>query len=109
MPETAVSAAEGIGAKHIIAEIAQLVEHNLARNGGSVVSERHFQPRQGIGAKHIIAEIAQLVEHNLAKVGVASSSLVFRSVDAGTFQVPASFCFRKTEASASDSRAVGAR
>ncbi len=25
------------------------------------------------------AEIAQLVEHNLAKVGVASSSLVFRS------------------------------
>ena len=28
--------------------------------------------------KHI-AEIAQLVEHNLAKVGVASSSLVFRS------------------------------
>ena len=26
-----------------------------------------------------IAEIAQLVEHNLAKVGVASSSLVFRS------------------------------
>ena len=27
------------------------------------------------------AEIAQLVEHNLAKVGVASSSLVFRSFD----------------------------
>ena len=27
----------------------------------------------------IFAEIAQLVEHNLAKVGVASSSLVFRS------------------------------
>ena len=26
------------------------------------------------------AEIAQLVEHNLAKVGVASSSLVFRSM-----------------------------
>ncbi len=25
-------------------------------------------------------EIAQLVEHNLAKVGVASSSLVFRSI-----------------------------
>ena len=30
-------------------------------------------------SSHIIAEIAQLVEHNLAKVGVASSSLVFRS------------------------------
>ena len=28
-------------------------------------------------SKH--AEVAQLVEHNLAKVGVASSSLVFRS------------------------------
>ena len=27
------------------------------------------------------AEIAQLVEHNLAKVGVASSSLVFRSIE----------------------------
>ena len=27
------------------------------------------------------AEIAQLVEHNLAKVGVASSSLVFRSLN----------------------------
>ena len=39
------------------------------------------------------AEIAQLVEHNLAKVGVASSSLVFRSYnkDRG-FQKPLSFC-----------------
>ena len=27
-----------------------------------------------------IAEIAQLVEHDLAKVGVASSSLVFRTI-----------------------------
>ena len=31
-------------------------------------------------AKRSNAEIAQLVEHNLAKVGVASSSLVFRSL-----------------------------
>ena len=31
------------------------------------------------GSSYHIAEIAQLVEHNLAKVGVASSSLVFRS------------------------------
>lgn len=30
------------------------------------------------------AEIAQLVEHDLAKVGVASSSLVFRS----SFKIP---------------------
>ena len=32
-----------------------------------------------LDCKEKIAEIAQLVEHNLAKVGVASSSLVFRS------------------------------
>jgi hypothetical protein len=31
-------------------------------------------------AKWYQAKIAQLVEHNLAKVGVASSSLVFRSI-----------------------------
>ena len=31
------------------------------------------------GEIETIAEIAQLVEHDLAKVGVASSSLVFRS------------------------------
>ena len=31
------------------------------------------------GVDNANAEIAQLVEHNLAKVGVASSSLVFRS------------------------------
>ena len=31
------------------------------------------------GSSVSLAEIAQLVEHNLAKVGVASSSLVFRS------------------------------
>ena len=34
-------------------------------------------------SKYIFAEIAQLVEHNLAKVGVASSSLVFRSNEEG--------------------------
>jgi hypothetical protein len=32
------------------------------------------------------AKIAQLVEHDLAKVGVASSSLVFRSVLKETLQ-----------------------
>ncbi len=35
--------------------------------------------RNASGKEHENAEIAQLVEHNLAKVGVASSSLVFRS------------------------------
>ena len=29
---------------------------------------------------HMIAQIAKMVQHNLAKVGVASSSLVFRSL-----------------------------
>ena len=49
--------------------------------------DQHIQPWQGKpqkseDVKHI-AEIAQLVEHNLAKVGVASSSLVFRSKSKG--------------------------
>ena len=35
--------------------------------------------RKSNSFKNFFAEIAQLVEHNLAKVGVASSSLVFRS------------------------------
>ena len=34
-----------------------------------------------LSLKNNFAEIAQLVEHNLAKVGVASSSLVFRSTE----------------------------
>ena len=34
------------------------------------------------------AEIAQLVEHNLAKVGVASSSLVFRSSEGSLKRLP---------------------
>ena len=41
----------------------------------------HFRGAAKISAifRRKIAEIAQLVEHDLAKVGVASSSLVFRS------------------------------
>ena len=35
--------------------------------------------RENAYSNRMNAEIAQLVEHNLAKVGVASSSLVFRS------------------------------
>ena len=69
------------------AEIAQLVEHDLAKVGvasSSLVfrSRRKFIEvmtlRKG-SPKGENAEIAQLVEHDLAKVGVASSSLVFRS------------------------------
>ena len=62
------------------AEIAQLVEHNLAKVG--VASSSLVFRSIGINlfiVVKFIAEIAQLVEHNLAKVGVASSSLVFRS------------------------------
>ena len=33
------------------------------------------------------AEVAQLVEHDLAKVGVASSSLVFRSKSYKTIEI----------------------
>ena len=40
------------------------------------------KPKSYFIINHVVtdAEIAQLVEHNLAKVGVASSSLVFRSM-----------------------------
>ena len=38
----------------------------------------HLMKAESLWMKRF-AEIAQLVEHNLAKVGVASSSLVFRS------------------------------
>ena len=92
-----------------IAEIAQLVEHNLAKVGvasSSLVFRSIRQSVALIGRKAVMprwrngrrarfrcvcreacrfescsghAEIAQLVEHNLAKVRVASSSLVFRS------------------------------
>ena len=59
------------------AEIAQLVEHNLApKRVNTPTLARRAKPR---ARKTFNAEIAQLVEHNLAKVGVASSSLVFRS------------------------------
>ena len=39
----------------------------------------HNERSQKSQVRKTNAEIAQLVEHNLAKVGVASSSLVFRS------------------------------
>ena len=50
---------------------------SLARKGVWVQVPPGVLKRQS--AKHLDAEIAQLVEHDLAKVGVASSSLVFRS------------------------------
>ena len=62
------------------AEIAQLVEHDLAKVG---VASSSLVFRSKIWkcckAQTTQAGIAQLVEHDLAKVGVASSSLVFRS------------------------------
>ncbi len=59
---------------YTFAEVAQLVEHNLAKvrvASSSLV----FRSKNA----KTFAEVAQLVEHNLAKVRVASSSLVFRS------------------------------
>ena len=91
------------------AEIAQLVEHDLAKVGVAssslVFRSRFFQIIKNLANRkrtfrsserktnqdlffrvatksrknEVFAEIAQLVEHDLAKVGVASSSLVFRS------------------------------
>ena len=62
--------------------MAELVDAHVsgacaARRAGSspVLGTTPFVKRVVINA-----EIAQLVEHNLAKVGVASSSLVFRSI-----------------------------
>ena len=69
-----------------IAEIAQLVEHNLAKvrvASSSLVFRSFFVV--------LIAEIAQLVEHNLAKVRVASSSLVFRSSEKSVLRLVSLF------------------
>ena len=45
------------------------------REGKGILAES----KESLEMVHNDAEIAQLVEHDLAKVGVASSSLVFRS------------------------------
>ena len=47
---------------------------------GSCEFESHLLHNKLKSVNVTNAEIAQLVEHNLAKVGVASSSLVFRSL-----------------------------
>ena len=66
--------------EEINAEIAQLVEHHLApRNWKRKTTLARLDVKATLLSKANNAEIAQLVEHNLAKVGVASSSLVFRS------------------------------
>ena len=51
---------------------------SLARKGVWVQVPPGVQRKRQVAQ----AEIAQLVEHDLAKVGVASSSLVFRSKEA---------------------------
>ena len=55
----------------------QFFQKKVQKKFGSFKKVRTFAiPNEKYGS---YAEIAQLVEHNLAKVGVASSSLVFRS------------------------------
>ena len=62
------------------AQVAELVDAHVSgacaarRAGSSPVLGTFFKKKRSS-----FAEIAQLVEHNLDKVGVASSSLVFRS------------------------------
>ena len=57
--------------------IFEIILKFFSKKFGSLKNIRTFAiPNEKNGAH---AEIAQLVEHNLAKVGVASSSLVFRS------------------------------
>ena len=46
-----------------------------------------FKGRESLETVKSDAEIAQLVEHDLAKVGVASSSLVFRSKQNASLKV----------------------
>ena len=58
------------------AQVAELVDAHVS---GACV-ERHAGSSPVLGTI-LNAEIAQLVEHNLAKVRVASSSLVFRSIE----------------------------
>ena len=54
--------------------IFEIILKFFSKKFGSLKNIRTFAIPNGKNA-----EIAQLVEHNLAKVGVASSSLVFRS------------------------------
>ena len=72
------------------AEMAQLVERPyLSRNKNSNLRKKNK-------TKTHFAEIAQLVEHNLAKVGVASSSLVFRSLKELALNMLTPFSFTAT-------------
>ena len=51
----------------------------VGKKFGGLKRKPYFCTRNSAGLPKANAEIAQLVEHDLAKVGVASSSLVFRS------------------------------
>ena len=65
-----------------------------------------IEPRgAGCSVSNRIAEIAQLVEHNLAKVGVASSSLVFRSKQKSEPKSSLFFALKEDGTSASDPKA----
>ena len=61
-------------------------------------------PIETVASSKHNAEIAQLVEHNLAKVGVASSSLVFRSTKRRRQLLAVFFRFVMSEAEACTKR-----
>ena len=58
-------------------QIEEICKKTSKKFGESEIIPIFAIPKHQQGLQN--AEIAQLVEHNLAKVGVASSSLVFRS------------------------------
>ena len=60
------------------AEVGDLLKI-VGKKFGGLKRKPYFCTRNSAELPKANAEIAQLVEHDLAKVGVASSSLVFRS------------------------------
>ena len=64
---------------HLLHNKLKLIKRNFRASEWESLLSRNERSRK-CRINEINAEIAQLVEHNLAKVGVASSSLVFRSL-----------------------------
>ena len=67
--------------------------HFFAKIFGHIKKKQYLCTRFRVGSSVLTknAAISQLVEHNLAKVGVASSSLVCRSIEMSRTQFLLSF------------------